>query len=212
MDCVNIKVGPVSVDLLADCRICKHIISGKTFEPASLDAWADMVKPGTDVVDVGAYSGLFSIAAAKLGARPVAIEPQPVMVERIAANARINGVEFQTINAAVSTTEGEARLGVNDAVHLTSGASLLRKSGHGLTVRTICLDNLDLANVSAIKIDVERAELLALGGAMRLIEKHRPTMLIEALDSAAMAAIEKALPSYRMVSFLDDRNMMMVPA
>lgn len=212
MDRVTLKVGPVTVDLLDDDRICRSVLSGKPFEPNSLGAWADMVEPDTAVIDVGAYSGLFSIAAAKLGARPVAVEPQPVMCERIAANSAINGVAFETINAAASEADGKARLGVNEAVHLTSGASLLSKSGHGLEVRTIRLDSLFVTKLSAIKIDVERAELLVLAGATRLIEYHRPKLLIEALDAAAKAAIKKALPSYRMEAFLDDRNMMMIPA
>lgn len=213
MDTVSLKVGPVTVDLIADDRICKHVLSGKTFEPRSLAAWADMCESGATVIDVGAYSGLFSIAAAKLYAIPVAIEPQPVMCDRIANNCALNMVSFTVINAAASDQAGEARLGVNEAVHLTSGASLLRKSGGGITVRTIRLDDLALGGrVSAIKIDVERAETLVLGGAMKVIEKHRPKLLIEALDDDAAAAIKRALPSYRLEAFLDDRNMLMVPA
>lgn len=211
MDTLNLKVGPVTVDLIADDRICKHILAGKTFEPHSLVAWAGMCDPGTDVIDVGAYSGLFSIAAAKLGARPVAIEPQPVMCERIADNSKNNGVSFLTINAAASEKVGAARLGVNTAVHLTSGASLLRKSGPGLNVRTICLDDLPVVKVSAIKIDVERAELFVLRGAMKLIARDKPKLLIEALDGEAIHAIKAALPAYRMKSFLDTRNMLMIP-
>lgn len=212
MDSVSVNVGAVRVDLIGDDRIAKHIKSGKSFEPDSLEAWAAMCQASTAVIDVGAYSGLFSIAAAKLGAWPVAIEPQPVMCERITANRLLNDVWFETINAAASDRAGEARLGVNAAVHLTSGASLLRKSGGGLVVKTIRLDDLPAGNVSAIKIDVERAELMVLKGAQELIGRCRPKMLIEALDDFAVTEIRAALPQYRMEAFLDNRNMLMVPA
>lgn len=212
MGSVSFAVGPVTVDLLDDDRICRHVLAGKTFEPKSLEAWARMCEPGSIVIDVGAYSGLFSIAAAKLGAFPIAIEPQPIMCDRIDQNSRLNGVEFHTINAAASDTAGTARLGVNETVHLTSGASLLRKSGAGIKVRTIRLDDLDVDRVSAVKIDVERAETLVLAGALGLLEKHRPKLLVEALDAAAVAAVKDMLPAYRLEAILDDRNMVLVPA
>jgi FkbM family methyltransferase len=212
MDTVAIKAGPVTVDLLGDDRIAHRIKAGKRFEPESLTAWADMCEAGRAVVDVGAYSGLFSIAAAKLGATAVAIEPQPVMCERIHANALLNMVAFEVINAAASDEAGTARLSVNPAVRLTSGASLIGFSGGGFDVKTIRLDDLMLKDVSAIKIDVEKAELMVLRGAAETLARCKPKLLIEALDVDAVNGINAALPGYRLARFLDQRNMLMLPA
>jgi FkbM family methyltransferase len=211
MDTLNIAVGPVSVDLLDDDRICQHIKAGKTFEPDTLAAWAKMCRPGSSVIDVGAYSGLFAISAAKLGAHVTAIEPQPQMCDRLASNRRLNEVSFTILQAAASDARGVARLGVNAAVHLTSGASLLRKSGHGITVHTIRLDDLEIRNVSAIKIDVERLETAVLRGALGLIARDRPSLIVEFLDDAARRAILDLLPDYDVAAVTDVRNLILQP-
>jgi len=208
---VYITVGPVTVSLMGDDRICQHIIGGKTFEPDSLKKWSEMVVPGTDVIDVGAYSGLFSISAAKLGARPIPIEPMPVMVTRIEDNARMNGVWFKIIKAAASDSGGMKRLGYNEKVHLTSGASLNRKSGGAEMVKGIMLDDLDLSRVSAVKIDVEGLEMAVLAGAMKMLLRHRPKLLIEVLSGEARKAVEAKLTGWRTKLFLDNRNLYMEP-
>lgn len=212
MDFLEIKVGPVTVKLLEDDRICQHIKSGKTFEPHTLAAWADMCIPGTEVIDVGAYSGLFSIAAAKIGAIPTAIEALPQMQEQLAKNMKLNEVSFNVIKAAASDKDGTARLGYNERVHLTAGASLLRKSGPGHIVNLVRLDDIDVKNVSAIKIDVERLEANVLRGAKTLLALWKPMLIVEFLDESAKDLISLTIPDYDIVSVLDVRNLIMVPS
>lgn len=211
MDPLSIQVGPVAVRLIADDRICKSIQSGKPFEPDSLAAWAEMCKPSSEVLDVGAYSGLFAIAAAKLGCRPVAIEPLPQMADRLIENARLNEVKVMLLRAAASDSIKMRRIGFNERVWLTSGASLTRKAGAGLLVKVIRVDGLDMENVSAIKIDVEGHEGPVLKGAIELIGRCRPKLLVEVLSAAARKAVEKLLPGYRTVGLLDTRNLLLEP-
>jgi hypothetical protein len=47
----------------------------RTYEPDSWGAFLDHVRPGDTLVDVGANLGVYAIAAAKRGARVVAVEP-----------------------------------------------------------------------------------------------------------------------------------------
>lgn len=206
-----VKAGPLDVRMQDDDRICAHVRERGGFEPDTLAAWVEMCKPGTEVLDVGAYSGLFSIAAAMVGARPVAIEPMPGLVARIRENAAMNGVNFMTIRAAATDQDGRARLGFNERVHMTAGASLGRKSGGHLDVQTVRLDSLKVENVSAVKIDVERHELAVLAGARRLLAVNKPRLIIEVLDKAARKAVEQALRRYRTIDFLDKRNLIMEP-
>jgi ribosomal protein L11 methyltransferase len=52
------------------------------------------VRPGMDVVDVGCGSGVLSVAAAKLGAaRVLALDLDPLAVEKSGENIRLNGLE-----------------------------------------------------------------------------------------------------------------------
>lgn len=212
MGTLDVKVGRVTVVMIDDDRICLSIKSGVPFEPDSLKVWAEMCKPGTEVLDVGAYSGLFSIAAAKLGARPVAIEPLPQMVDRLIENAVANEVKIMLIRGAASDVDEKSqRIGFNERVFLTSGASLSRKGGAGINVHVIRIDSLNMENVSAIKIDVERHEVNVLQGAMKLINKCLPKLMIETLDADARKAVEGLLPMYRTVAFLDHRNLILDP-
>ncbi len=70
-----------------------------------LEALESHVQPEAPVVDVGCGSGILSIAAAKLGARPVvAIDIEEEAVRETRANARLNGVEhdIQVFQGSVS--------------------------------------------------------------------------------------------------------------
>lgn len=211
MGSLRVAAGPVTVDLIDDDRICGHVREKGSFEPDTLKVWAEMCKPGSEVLDVGSYSGLFAIAAAKLGARPVAIEPMPVMVERIKANAEMNGVHVHVIAGAANERDGEVRLGFNEGVHLTAGASLSRKSGGAHLVRGLRIDGLKLENLSAVKIDVERQEMNVLRGARHTLARHKPHLIIEALTDAARKAVKERLSAYRAVAFLDGRNLILQP-
>jgi FkbM family methyltransferase len=207
---ISIPVGPVTVDLIDDDRVCMHYRTDG-FEPESRLTWSKICRLGTTVLDVGSYSGLFAIAAAKLGANVVAVEPMPVMVRRIAENAQINGVSISIKEAAACETDGMIRLGYNDAVYLTAGASLTRKSRGSVMVKALRIDSLELSDVSAIKIDVERVESAVLRGAETTIRRNRPIMIVEALSDDLRADVERALPGYRVASRLDRRNLLLKP-
>lgn len=215
---VDVKVGPVTVKLWEDDRIAQSILGGTPFEPATLEFFASVVKPETRVLDIGCYSGLFSIAAFLLGASPVGFEPFPDNQAQIFRNQKLNGVEFPLATYAVSNTNGPARLGYNERVHLTSGASLERKSGPGLAVERVSLDYYvphltPTAPISVIKMDIERHEPAAINGARLTIEAYKPVLIIEANDASMKKAVLKALDGldYELRDTLDVRNLIFFP-
>jgi ubiquinone/menaquinone biosynthesis C-methylase UbiE len=52
------------------------------------------IRPGVRLLDVAAGSGALSLAAARLGARVTAVDISPVMVERLGARARREGLDL----------------------------------------------------------------------------------------------------------------------
>lgn len=215
---VDVQVGPVTVKLWEDDRIAQSILSGKPFEPKTLAFFAEHVAPATRVLDIGCYSGLFSIAAVKLGARPIGFEPFPDNQSQIFENQKLNGVKFPVATYAVSDKEGNARLGYNEKVHLTSGASLERKSGPGLAVSTVSLDHYvkqlpDTMPISMIKMDVERHEPAVIRGARLTIEAHKPMLIVEANDAEMTTRCVKLMVEldYNWLATLDERNLIFSP-
>ncbi|MEN6306097.1 MAG: FkbM family methyltransferase [Armatimonadia bacterium] len=211
MGSLIITAGPVDVALLPGCRVAARAAQGEAFEPESLAAWAQMVRPGLAALDVGAYTGLYAIAAVKLGAKAYAFEPMRAQCDRLEENAELNGVKIEIRRVAVSDFAGAAEFRFNARVPLTSGGSLVGKGPNSQTVITRRLDELDLPPVAAIKIDVERAEDKVLRGARQLIAAHRPQILAEVLDLNGMSVLERLLPRYRVQRLLDGRNAWMVP-
>jgi FkbM family methyltransferase len=226
---MRFQVGSVTVDLIDEGdRICLGVVAkAKPFEPRTLEVFGELcARPNVDcVLDVGAYTGLFSIAAAKMGCRVYSFEPLPQNFDRLHENARLNGVhvdsaypdpgEIVVCPAAIAAANGTAELRYNPRVPFTSGASLVRaKPAHSvaLKVATCALDRFDFADVAVIKIDVERAEPDVLRGARDLLARCKPALIVEVLGDDERASVLAAAPGYRVAEQMDGRNLLLLPA
>lgn len=194
-------------------RVVAHMIKDGGFEVASLDWWGSLDVAGRTVLDIGCYTGIYSIIAAKRGAKVYAFEPMPQNRMRAAMNFARNGVYVSMMECAVSDRVGQATLDYNPNVALTSGASLVsRMPGHKrMVVKTITIDHMALQGVAAMKIDVERAEPAVIRGAMETIRRDRPALLIETLDAPMRFQIGHMLPDYKVEAIFDDRNTLYLP-
>jgi FkbM family methyltransferase len=210
-----LNVGWLQVQMTeAEDRVCYHAGKSGFYEPDSLAAWMCAVVPGKVALDIGAYTGLYSIIAAKLGARAVAIEPMPAQQWRLSCNAQANKADVKLLAAAASDQDGAITLWHNPRVALTTGASVRKdKELHrdSLVVGCIRVDSLALSNVAAIKIDVEHHEDSVVRGAADTIASNRPVLLVETLTGAMRDKVLALLPSYEVAAVLDGRNTLFVP-
>lgn len=225
MGVTDFKAGSLRAALVSEADRCVfHETEGTGYEPETRAAWAKALKGARGVIDVGAYTGLYSILAAKAGATVLAFEPMPANEWRFGINAAMNGVRssIRILRAAAcDEPAGEAALHFNPRVGLTTGASLVKgeppaKHDESFMVRTTTIDrtwpvyfNLP---VSLIKIDVEGAELSVLAGARETIEKHWPVIFCETLSPAISEGVTKALPRYIVSAVHDGRNTVFTPA
>jgi FkbM family methyltransferase len=215
---VTVPVGSQNVDLYAHGdRIVSHIRGGGDFEPQTRKAWAEICGRGGIIIDVGAYTGLYGIAAAKFGATAMLFEPMPFNMQRIQDNRALNRVGVFLNDCAVADVEGEVELFFNPKVTgLTSGATLIKAKDDrtGMRVRSMPIDVMELPRVTAIKIDVERAEAKVLRGARETIKRCRPTIILEVLDAKVEGEIRTEMLEldYRLDNVLDVRNWLLVPA
>ena len=211
-----VEIDGLKIDLVeAHDRQLLHIEAGG-YEQDTLRLWGKLIRPGMKVLDVGAYTGLFSIIAALRGAEVTALEPMPANHWRLRVNAARNKVHRKIDILAVAATDVEAAvaLNYNPKVPLTTGASLetgITNHGAAIVVPGITIDSLGLQNLCAIKIDVERHEPCVIRGAMQTILRCRPPMLVETLDGDMREKLLELIPFYEAASILDGRNTLFTP-
>jgi FkbM family methyltransferase len=174
-----------------DDAILSEIHNGKFSEPESLRLWLFAVtrtKPNTIVLDVGAYSGLFSLlaAASKSDIRLVAFEPSSVTYGRLVQNIMWNSMDLRVVpaNLAVSDKSGIVILAHQYGLYTMSpgeGINGAADSDHTQSIPAINLDILleqrdrrppglnsaavpigPFDAIGPIKIDVEEQEVAVL--------------------------------------------------
>ena len=143
-----------------------------------------LVTPGTTAIDVGAHRGLFSVAMREAGANVIAFEPNRELAIYL---QKLLGSSATVVPAGVSDDAGEAEffVPVMGAIEVSTRGSLLQNDEPGLRdtrslrVLKVRLDDLNLHDVSAIKVDVEGHEMEAIRGMTGTLERERPNLIIE---------------------------------
>lgn len=136
--------------------------------------WKNRLGPGDLFVDIGANIGLYTIWAAELGAKVIAVEPDPGAAGMLRENLSSNGYGAVIIEAAVADRNGLAKLtGELDVQnHLVLGPSTYEDGCRDVRVLTLD-DIIGDRCVAGVKIDVEGAEALVLKGGMRALSEGR---------------------------------------
>lgn len=142
------------------------------------------IRRGDIVCDVGANKGSFLYWLARWSApgRVIAFEPQPDLAEGLVRLCRRFSLDNVVVEPrAVYSSSSTKMLFVPEGHQ--PGASLLEpaENSTAIEVQTICLDDYlpETGTVSAIKIDVEGAELDVLRGAQRTLRRCRPLIIVE---------------------------------
>ena len=173
-----------------------------SWEQQTLKAWTDIAKTSDIVIDIGAYFGLFSNAAAltEVPKLIVAVEPNELTYDRLIHHLHLNRTyeKVRTEKIAISNDSGNQLLMVPRGRGTSSGAQLQDSSLGNMddhweianSIRTISLDNLlkpdERSRVTQIKIDTEGYELRVLEGATEILSLSKPHLFIEILKFQAL--------------------------
>jgi FkbM family methyltransferase len=172
-------------------------------EYSGLEALAlrHLVKPGQNVVEVGANIGAHTVALAKAvgpQGQVIAFEPQRACFAFLQAQIALNQItNIVALNEGVGRERGHLWLpNVNyAAVGNFGGISLTpdpAKGSHAVKVVTLDERLRDLP-VALIKIDVEGMEEEVLRGGMQLIKAHKPILYVENDRVAKSAALVRLI-------------------
>jgi FkbM family methyltransferase len=189
-----------------------------SYESNTLRIWSILARqsPSKIIIDVGAHTGIYSLAAISQGAKlTISIEPHFANFSRLTLNLRANS--YPTRNAmmlAAGDSKGWATFVLPTNIDYLSTGGKISDNATGLKfpVMTMPLDGLvDITRhgeVSMLKIDVEGLEHLVLRGAREIIANSKPYIFIECVDREASSGAEDILNAYGYEYYLieDDRG------
>jgi FkbM family methyltransferase len=132
--------------------------------------YSQFMRSGDLVFDIGANIGVYAEVFQSIGARVVAVEPNPECAEQIAWTTSRERVTI--VNAAVGGTAGRCKLFVNEVAAISSVSSDWVAHEHGgkwikeIEVPMVTIDDLvaKYGMPRFIKLDVEGFEVPALSG------------------------------------------------
>lgn len=135
--------------------------------------WRRHLRPGDLFLDVGANVGVYSILTSELGARVVAVEPDPPSITRLRENLDLNDLgTVVVLPVALGSASGTAALVSND---------VFSRIGSGPDCVDVAVTTLDEVlgdgYAAGVKIDVEGFERQVLEGAGRALAEHRIGLL-----------------------------------
>lgn len=167
------------------------LISSGHFEAEKSSIMFDLLKsdPGLNLIDIGANIGVYTLSAAKMGRKVLAVEALDRNVQHICASVASGGLQEKVtlVHNAISNDNGVVKLGIDknnmggtfvdvDSAHIKE-LKLGRAQGTYGTVHTIKMDDLlkipGIENFSkvVVKMDIEGFEAKAMEGASLFFEK-----------------------------------------
>lgn len=138
-------------------------------------------------VDVGANMGRYTFAMRKYSTKVISYEPVPELAKLLRHKFNLVSPSHVRIrNCAVSDRTGRTRLVMPknaewlSTIDRTNIDKISRRHEHtAITVDVVTLEELKDLPIGMIKIDVEGHEVEVVSGAMSLIKRERPNILVE---------------------------------
>lgn len=149
------------------------------FDKHERSLFCNAITPGSVVLDVGANIGIYTLLAAKRGARVFAIEADPRNVEMLRHHVHLNGFDRRVTILPIAVGEKEDMATIYRYPG-NWGHSNLFEGVEPVQVQCRTIDSLDLPPIDVCKMDIEGSELRALRGMRETLSRSpRMKMLIE---------------------------------
>jgi len=160
------------------------------YEPAITSLIKNIVKSGDLCLDIGANIGAITLVMSFTTGRKgkvIAIEPHPMMIERLRANVELNRLDNVSIMpVALSDTAGRTALFTAEEDYFHQGRSSLKPSqsiNREVSIEKVTGKMLQekIGNqlCKFVKIDVEGHDFIVLKELAYIIDMHRPHIVFE---------------------------------
>lgn len=161
------------------------------FNEKILTNLSKIIKSNTTVIDIGAQAGNMSVAYSLFADKVFSFEPNPATFEVLEKNSKLNP-NIHPFNYAVSDEEGPLTFHYSDYGFCNGGFATRTKHGIGVTGHQIPIDvwainlekfiqenNIEVGDISLIKIDAEGHDKDILKTLTNIIKTHKPVLITE---------------------------------
>lgn len=142
------------------------------------------LRPGSVVLDIGAYIGQYTLLAAKYASagRVIALEPHPISYQRLQAHVACNRLgNVCILHQAAGQMPGRLPFALSEQASDSGFSS--GWSGETIEVEVVPVDEvvrqMNLKRVDVMKVDVEGAEGQVLRGAQETLARFHPLLIVE---------------------------------
>ena len=204
-----------------DDGIALRFFWNNSYEKTSLKIWSELSIHSRLIIDVGAHTGVYSLAAltSNKQAEVISFEPNFLNFGRLNLNLRAN--TFSTKNTfmlGVGKAEENAAFSIPFGFDYLSTGGALGSKDDQLTYSAsiVSLDSFlrqdQRSMVDLVKIDTESHEALVLEGMSGVLLKSRPILLFECIDKEVGTAVKEILLEYDYNFYLvDEVNGKVIP-
>lgn len=158
------------------------------YEKENYTILQQFIKPGMDIIDIGAHIGLFSTCCSQLNAgkgKIISFEPTPGTYALLNETLSINKCEnVISVQAAVSEKEGIATFYISHTAGCNSNSLVKNREEKDLSaydVKLVTIDSIITTyslKPSLVKIDAEGAELDVLKGGVKTFKEFKPALIL----------------------------------
>lgn len=139
------------------------------YEKEERRVFCSAIRPGCAVLDVGANLGVYTLLAARRGARVFSVEADPMNAALLRRNITINGFSDRVTIFEMAATESPKTVPLYRNPANWGGSNLYQGVPAG-TVDGNTIDSLNLPPIDVCKMDIEGSELKALAGMQHTLE------------------------------------------
>jgi FkbM family methyltransferase len=171
------------------------------WEKKTIALWIALCKKRSNILDIGANTGLFGIAAKAFSpaANVHCFEPLEGVVNILNQNAALNSFDIQVHKLALSDHDGTADVFLPDekefvySVTVNQDTVAKHRKSRKVEIQIRSLDTMIAEGLvpvpDLIKIDVERHEYEVLTGMKKTLQSACPDLIIEVLDEEQAAKL-----------------------
>ena len=164
------------------------IVANGSHEPSETSFLARTLKRGDVFYDVGANIGLYTVLAARAGARVVAFEPDDRAGGALRRNVALAEAEDRVEGRSVALADFDGEASFTTGLEVGKHLCEAKDTDSDVTVTVCRLDTLAAADqlpwpvpgcLAFLKVDAEGHDLEVLRGATDLLSQHSPIIMVE---------------------------------